>query len=63
MLERECLRMDYAVRPEPSPEEREALERALRRLLAEHSDARSDWWRAGVRESLEPDEDDATGTR
>ncbi len=53
--------MDYAVRPEPSPEEREALERALPRLLAEHSDARSDWWRAGVGESLEPDEDDGAG--
>ena len=54
--------MDYAVRPEPSPEEREALERALPRLLAEHSDARSDWWRTGVRESLGPDEDDGDGT-
>jgi hypothetical protein len=53
--------MDYAVRPEPSPEEREALERALLRLLAEHSDARGDWWRAGVRESLAPDENDGTG--
>jgi hypothetical protein len=54
--------MDYAVRPEPSPEERAALERALPRLLAEQSDARSDWWRTGVRESLEPDEDDGTGS-
>jgi hypothetical protein len=54
--------MDYAVRPEPSPEERAALERVLPRLLAEHSDARSDWWRTGVRESLEADEDDGTGS-
>ena len=40
-------------RPEPSPEEREALERALAPLLAEETDARSAWWREGVRESLE----------
>ena len=40
-------------RPEPSPEDREALERALARLLAEETDARSAWWREGVRESLE----------
>jgi hypothetical protein len=42
-------------RPEPSPEEREALERALARLLAEHANPRSAWWREGVRESLEDD--------
>jgi hypothetical protein len=45
--------VELAWRPEPSPEEREALERALARLLAERADARSAWWREGVRESLE----------
>jgi hypothetical protein len=42
-------------RPEPSPEEREALERALAHLLAEDANPRSAWWREGVRESLEDD--------
>ena len=40
-------------RPEPSAEEREALERALARLLAEQAEPRTAWWREGVRESLE----------
>jgi hypothetical protein len=39
-------------RPEPTPEEREALERALERLLAERADPRSAWWREGVLESV-----------
>lgn len=38
--------------PEPPPEEREAVERALARLLAQEADPRSAWWRAGVRENL-----------
>jgi hypothetical protein len=48
-------------RPEPSPEEREALEQALALLLAERDDPdpRGAWWRAGVEESVageaEPD--------
>jgi hypothetical protein len=42
-------------RPEPTPEEREALEQALARLLAEREDARGAWWRAGVEESVAPD--------
>ena len=44
--------MDFAVRPEPTPDEREALERAVARLLAEPADPRGAWWREGVRESL-----------
>jgi hypothetical protein len=43
--------------PEPSPEEREALERALARVLAEREDPRSAWWRAGVAESVVAEED------
>lgn len=38
--------------PEPPPEEREAVERALARLLEEQADPRSAWWRAGVGENL-----------
>jgi hypothetical protein len=48
-------------RPEPTPDEREALEQALARLLAERegADPRSAWWRAGVEESVagEPEPD------
>jgi hypothetical protein len=42
-------------RPEPTPEEREALDRALARLLAEPSEPRAAWWRAGVEESVSPE--------
>ncbi|MGH3023152.1 MAG: hypothetical protein ACRDNI_05805 [Gaiellaceae bacterium] len=40
------------VTPEPDPEEREALERALAPFLAGPPDPRSEWWREGVRENL-----------
>jgi hypothetical protein len=42
-------------RPEPTPEEREALERALARLLADPPDPRGAWWREGLQESVAPD--------
>jgi hypothetical protein len=42
----------YEWSPEPTPEEREALERALEGLLEGNSDPRSAWWRAGVKEAL-----------
>ena len=44
-------------KPEPTPEEREALDRALARLLVERREPGSAWWREGVRESLSPDAD------
>lgn len=47
--------MELDWRPEPSPEEREALDHALARLLAEDANPRSAWWREGVRESVEDD--------
>ena len=50
--------MNLDWRPEPTAEEREALEQALARLLAEPEDARGAWWRAGVGESLSPDTED-----
>jgi hypothetical protein len=43
--------------PEPTPEEREALELALARALAERSEPRSAWWREGVLESVSPEPD------
>ena len=47
------MKLDW--RPEPTPEEREALDRALERVLAEHSDHRGAWWREGVLESVSPE--------
>jgi hypothetical protein len=44
-------------KPEPTPEEREALDRALARVLAERPEPRSAWWSEGVRESVSPDEE------
>jgi hypothetical protein len=49
--------VDLRWSPEPSPEEREALERALARVLAERDDPRSAWWRAGVAENVVAEED------
>jgi hypothetical protein len=46
--------------PEPTPEEREALELALARALAERSEPRSAWWREGVRESVSPEPEPET---
>jgi hypothetical protein len=43
--------------PEPTPDEREALERALLRLLAEDDDPRGAWWRAGVEESVSAEDE------
>ena len=43
--------------PEPGPEERDAILAALERCLADE-DARlkpSEWWRAGLRETLDLD--------
>lgn len=41
------------MRPEPTPEEREALARALARAVAPPpKSGRTSWWREGVRENL-----------
>jgi hypothetical protein len=42
----------FEITPEPTPEEREALERALEAVDGEAPDPRGAWWRAGLRESL-----------
>jgi hypothetical protein len=56
----ESLRFD-AVKPkfdpEPTPEEREALEEALRRLLDPPAEP-SAWWRRGIEENLEEGEEE-----
>ena len=44
--------MELQWRPEPTAEEREALDEALARALAERDDPRGAWWREGVEESV-----------
>ena len=60
--------MEREIHPEPTPEELDALDEALARLLASsgvrtafeggpwRSATRSDWWREGVRENLLEDD-------
>jgi hypothetical protein len=49
--------MRREVVPEPPEGEREALDEALARLLAEPEDPYGAWWRAGVRETISPEEE------
>jgi hypothetical protein len=51
--------MEPEIVPDPPEDEREALDQALARLLAKRPDPYSDWWRQGVRETVEPDEEPA----
>ena len=46
--------MELDVTPKPSPEEEEAIDAALARLLEPAEEPRSVWWRDGIEESLEP---------
>jgi hypothetical protein len=48
--------MEIEITPEPSPEERAAIERALAGLRQDGTGERSGWWREGVAESLNPEE-------
>jgi hypothetical protein len=48
--------MEREIRPEPSPEELEAIEEALARLAEPSPDPRSAWWRAGLEEDLSEEE-------
>jgi hypothetical protein len=48
--------MKREIRPEPSPEELEAIEEALARLTAAPADPRSAWWRVGLAELSEEEE-------
>jgi hypothetical protein len=45
--------MDHEISPAPAPEDEEAIEAALARLLQERVDPYSAWWREGVRENLD----------
>jgi hypothetical protein len=44
------------ITPEPTPEEREALEEAVARLLEPPPEARTPWWRRGVEENVAEEE-------
>jgi hypothetical protein len=48
---------DIEITPEPTPEERAAILAALEQLRAEEERRPGRWWQAGLRESLE-DEDE-----
>lgn len=47
--------MEREIIPEPSPEDKEAIEAALARLLTERTNPFSAWWRDGVRANVEPE--------
>jgi hypothetical protein len=47
--------MKLEIKPEPSPAERTAIERALARVLEAAPRLRSAWRDAGVRENTEPE--------
>jgi hypothetical protein len=49
--------MEPEIVPEPSDGEREVLDEALARLLSEPENPYSEWWCAGVRETLSPEEE------
>ena len=51
--------MDVAIEPEPTPEEREAIERAVAALPVAPADPRGDWWREGVRANVSPEAEPA----
>ena len=51
--------MNLEIEPPPSPEEREAIERALAARPVEPADPRGVWWRAGVRETVSPEAEPA----
>jgi hypothetical protein len=41
------------ITPEPTPEERAAVELAVKHVLGAESDGPGAWWEAGVREAVE----------
>jgi hypothetical protein len=48
--------MEREVTPQPSPEDEEAIDAALAKLLGRPAEPRSAWWRSGVEENVEPPE-------
>jgi hypothetical protein len=51
--------MEVEIFPEPPEHEREALDEALAALLADPVDPYTAWWRAGVWETVSPEEEPA----
>jgi len=49
--------MSFEISPEPTPDEREVLLRALAARNGAH-DNPSRWWGAGIREAIEADSDE-----
>jgi hypothetical protein len=48
--------VDVEIHPEPSAEERAAIEAAVAGLLAGQGENQSSWWRAGLLDAVEDDE-------
>ena len=48
----------FEIDPEPSPEERAAIEAAVARVQAERERQPGAWWAAGVRENVADDEEE-----
>jgi hypothetical protein len=51
--------MHLEITPEPTPEERAAIEAVLAPLLADDPEPAGAWWRAGVLDAIEDDEPDS----
>lgn len=51
--------MDAQIAPEPPHDERRVLDEAIAALLARQIDPYGEWWRAGLREMLNPEEEPA----
>jgi hypothetical protein len=50
--------MEIEIVPEPTPEERAAIELALARAAQTAAPARCAWWQAGIEEALAGPDDD-----
>jgi len=48
----------FEIDPEPSPEERAAIEAAVARVQAEQERAPGRWWEAGVAENVSDDDEE-----
>lgn len=47
--------MELEITPEPSPDERAAIEAAMAEVLAVPESSRGAWWQAGVLDSTDQD--------
>jgi hypothetical protein len=53
--------MELEINPEPTPEERAAIQAALAELLAPPSQTRSAWWASGITDA--PDDNEGERSR